>query len=53
MYFRFNGRHIGFTISGHTISTNIVEKADPENMGIAVETALMSSLQAEISVLPV
>ena len=35
------------------ISSNIVGMADPENMGIAVETALISSLIAEISVLPV
>ena len=35
------------------ISSNIVGMADLENVGIAVETALISSLIAEISVLPV
>ena len=35
------------------ISSNIVGMADPENLGTAVETALISSLTAEISVLPV
>ena len=35
------------------ISTINIGMADPENMGIAVETALISSLIAEISVLPV
>ena len=39
--------------SCHSISTNTVGMADHENMGIAVETALISSLIAEISVLPV
>ena len=35
------------------ISANTVAMADTENIGIAAETALMSSLIAEISVLPV
>ena len=35
------------------ISSHIVGMADPENMGIAVETALISCLIGEISVLPV
>ena len=35
------------------ISANTIGVADPENLGTAVETALISSLQTEISVLPV
>ena len=34
------------------ISANTIGMADLENLGTAVETALMSSLQADISVLP-
>ena len=35
------------------ISSNTIGMADPENLGIAVETAFISSQIAEISVLPV
>ena len=35
------------------ISSNAIGIADPENMRIAVETALISSLIAEIKLLPV
>ena len=35
------------------ISANTVGLTDPENIGTAVETALLSSLQADIGVLPV
>ena len=35
------------------ISSNTIGMAGPENMRIAFETALISSLIAEISVLPV
>ena len=35
------------------ISSDIIEMADPENTCIAFETAFISSLIAEISVLPV
>ena len=40
-------------VTCHNISTINVGMSDLENMVIAVETALISSLQAEISVLPV
>ena len=55
MYFRFNGRHIGFRLAAacRIIYSKTIGMADPENLGTAVETALISSLQAEISVLPV
>ena len=35
------------------ISSDVIRMADLENLGTAVETALISSLIAEISVLPV
>ena len=37
----------------HIISADTIGMADPENLDTAVETALPSSLIAEISVLPV
>ena len=40
-------------VACHNISAINVVMTDLENIGIAVETSLMSSLQAEKSVLPV
>ena len=40
-------------VTCHNISAINVGTTDLENIGIAVETLLISSLQAEISVLPV
>ena len=42
-----------FPVTRDGISTNTVGMANPENMGIAVEIALIPSLPAEISILPV
>ena len=43
----------GLPAACRIISADIIGMADPENMGVAVETALISSPIAEISVLPV
>ena len=40
-------------VTSGSIRDSAIELLDPENVGVAVRTALLSSLEAEIYVLPV
>ena len=40
-------------VTSSSIRSSAIELLDPENVGVAVETAFLSTLEAEISLLPV
>src|SRR5208282_4166352 len=54
-YFRFGGRHLvnRFPVTSDTIRNSANGLLDPENGGLAVGTALLSCLEAELQLIPV
>jgi len=55
MYFRFGGRHIGFTVKEQlpVMLHTTVESGTPENMGIAFGISFLPHHYADIKVFPV
>ncbi len=54
-YFRFGGRHLGLSTSGYIgiIGDITAQLVEPENIGEAVEIVFLSTVLADIYVLPV
>ncbi len=51
-YFQFGGRHIGLPTQ-FFIGDVTAQLAEPENIGVAVEIVVLSTVLADIYVLPV